>query len=194
MIQSKIALIVLLGISTILTTPDRLFSQDQEESRTNSQIEKTDAGDFILIQELELNASVEKVWAAYTTSEGWQAWVAPVAEVDLRIGGTIRTNYREGGKLTDNDANTLHIVNYVPNRLLTLQAEVSANWPDILKEQEKQMYNVILFEVIDENTTKLTSYGVGYKDTPEMEKLLEFFVSANESTMEKLVDYVEADE
>ena len=31
----------------------------------------------------------------------------------------------------------------------------------------------------------------GYKDTPELKKLLDFFVAANEKTFEKLIAYVE---
>ncbi len=148
-------------------------------------------GDLYVAQEMVINAPVEKVWAAYTTSEGWKAWVAPVAKVDLRVGGKIKTNYRKNGSVDDDDANTLHVVNYVPHRLLTLQAEVAKDFPDVLIEQEKSLYNVVTFEPLGKNKTKVVSYGVGYRETPELLALLKFFVPANEKLHAKLIEYVE---
>ncbi|MFK7736784.1 MAG: SRPBCC domain-containing protein, partial [Pirellulaceae bacterium] len=93
-------------------------SADAASKKVQTKIEKGDNGDIFLEHEMVLNAPVSKVWAAYTSTEGWRAWVAPVANVDLKIGGLIKTNYRADGKLTDDDAITLHIVNYVPERIL----------------------------------------------------------------------------
>lgn len=153
---------------------------------------KTEAnGDIFLIQEVTMNAPLKKVWAAYTTAEGWQGWATPVASVDLNIGGTIRTNYRKEGTVDDKDAIVLHIINYVPERILTLQAELAPHFPAALTERQKQMYNLITFHSLGENRSKIVSYGIGYKDTPEMQKLLKFFVSGNEQTYEKLIQYVE---
>lgn len=167
-----------------------LNAADADKSIT-SKITTAKNGDVVLTQEVTINAPVKKVWEAYSTSKGWQAWVAPVAEVELKIGGVIKTNYRKGGTVNDADAITLHVINYVPERVLTLQAEVSKNWPEILKEREKQMFNVITFTPLGEGKTKLVSYGIGYRDTPALQRLLKFFVSANEQTFRKLIAYVE---
>ena len=59
--------------------------------------------------------------------------------------------------------NTLRIVNYVPRRLLTLQAAES----------------------------KKTSYGVGYQDTPAHQKMLQFFIPANEALYPNLKKMLE---
>ena len=166
----------------------RTKSNDQ---RIKSTIETAENGDIFLTQEVTIDAPVKKVWEAYTTSEGWQSWVAPVADVNLKIGGVIRTNYRVDGKLTDKDAIKLHIINYVPQRILTMQAELGENFPKVLKDREKQMYNVVTFEQIGDEKTKLVSYGVGYKDSPELQQMLQFFVKANEDSYQSLLDYVE---
>lgn len=168
-----------------------VVAQQTKEKPITSRIVEGENGELFVVQEVLINAPLEKVWDAYTTSEGWKAWIAPVADVDLKMGGTIKTNYRPDGKITDEDANTLHIINYCPNSMITLQAEVSKNWPEILKEQEKQLFNVITFENIGDGKTKIISYGTGYKDTPEFRKLMEFFIPANESTFEKLIAFLE---
>ena len=164
---------------------------DEEPSPVTSRVETEKNGDIILVHEVMVDAPVARAWAAYTTTEGWRAWVTPNAEVDLRVGGVIRTNYRKSGKLTDDDAIVNHIINYVPERVLTIQAELAPHFPEVLKSREKQLYNVVTFQSLPDNKTKIVSYGTGYRDTPELQKMLKFFVKANESTLLELVKYLE---
>ena len=155
-----------------------------------SEIVETDAGELVLIQAVSISAAVEDVWRAYTTAEGWTGWAAPKAEIDLRVGGTIRTAY--AGEIGGEYTNTLEIVNYVPNRLLTLRADVSDNWPDILKKDAERLSNVILFEAISPTTTQIQSFGIGYTASPELEQLMSFFIGANEGLLENLKSYLES--
>jgi hypothetical protein len=53
------------------------------------------------------------------------------------------------------------------------------------------MFNVITFEPQGDQKTRLVSYGTGPRDTPELQKLLKFFVPANEQLYRKLLAYVE---
>jgi len=84
-------------------------------------------------------------------------------------------------------------VNYVPNELLTLRAEIAPNWPDVLKEDADRLSNVILFDELDSDRTRLRSYGIGYRDTAELRDLLAFFEDANSDLMERLKQGLEAD-
>lgn len=154
-----------------------------------SQISRTDANELILEQEVSFAAPVENVWRAYTTAEGWTAWASPKAEIDLRVGGTIRTAYE--GEIGDSSTNTLHIINYVPNRLLSLRADVSSSWPEIMQEDAEKLSNVILFEEIADGVTRVQSFGIGYTDAPEYDQLMKFFIKANESLYENLRIYLE---
>ena len=156
-----------------------------------SRVVATEAGERILIEEVQVEASVGAVWRSYTTRDGWTGWASPVVEVDLRVGGTIRTHYTIGATIGDPGTNVLHIVNYVPERVLTLQAEVEHNWPEIMKEDAQHLMNVIVFEAQGENRTRILSYGVGYRDTPAYEELLEFFVPANEGLYRNLKAFLE---
>lgn len=171
--------------------PATLAAQETPTSPVTSRIQTESNGDIILIHEIIVKAPVAIAWKAYTTTEGWQGWVTPNAKVDLRVGGVIRTNYRKSGKLTDPDAIVNHIINYVPERVLTLQAELSPHFPAVIKERGKHLYNVVTFQSLPNNKTKVMSYGTGYRDTPELQKLLKFFVKANESTLLEYVKYVE---
>ena len=158
-----------------------------------SEVRRTNAGERILVQEVWIEARVADVWEAYTTAEGWMAWAAPKAEVDLRVGGTIRTAY-SGIDLGEEGTNTLRILNYVPNELLTLKADLSKNWPDVMKQDAEKLSNVILFDAISEEWTRIRSFGIGYGDSPEYENLMQFFIAGNEALFVNLKAYLEQGE
>lgn len=162
-----------------------------EEKPVQSEVRTTEAGELILAQELVVDAPIARVWEAYTTSEGWMAWAAPMAEVDLRVGGTIRTHYGADAEIGDPGTNTLHIVNYVPEKVLTLKAEISERWPEVMKTDAGNLMNVIVFEEIDDSTTRVRSYGVGYRDLPEYHELMKFFITANEGLLLKMKAHLE---
>ena len=117
-----------------------------------SEIIKTENGEQTLVQSVLVDASVSDVWAAYTTSEGWMNWAAPLAEVNLKAGGTIKTHYGQNAKIGDAGTNILHIVNYVPERVLTLRAELSERWPAVMKQDHGKLMNIIVFHSLSEKT------------------------------------------
>lgn len=162
--------------------------------RITTVVDSSDADNLVLIQSFEVEASVDKVWNAYTTKEGWKKWVAPVAEIDFKIGGLIQTNYNKEAKIGDEGTIRLHIINYVPRKLLTLQAEISESFPVFMKEDAKGFYNVISFEKINDYTTKITSFGIGYKKNPKYLELLNFFIKGNEASYIQLISYLEKGE
>lgn len=169
-------------------------SEKLPDERVQSTLIESVDKELVLKQEVWLEASVERVWEAYTTSEGWMAWAAPVTEVELATGGTIRTHYVPSAKIGDEGTNTLHILGFVPNELLVLKAEVSERWPEALQEDGDKFSNVIQFEEFGDGHCKVTSYGLGYLDKPAHKSLLDFFTKANEGLLEGLRRYLEKGE
>lgn len=176
-------------ILVALVAPLVAQRDDEKEGASEavtSRIEKTAAGELILVHEAWIDAPVSEVWKAHTTAEGWTRWASTQARIDLRIGGKIETRYDSDGKLGEPGTNTLHIVNYVPETLLTLRAEIAPNWPEVLKADADKLTSVTLFDAVGEKRTRLRSYGLGYSDKPEVMQLLTFFRSANEGLLRKL--------
>jgi uncharacterized protein YndB with AHSA1/START domain len=185
----NIVVIILSVISTSFT-----FGQENGESnrkRVLSTIDSTHTPELVLIQEFTVRASIDSVWNAYTTKKGWESWAVPIAEVDLKVGGTIKTNYNEVGEIGDSTTIVTHIVNYVPRRLLTLQAELSDNFPEFMKKEADDFFNVIYFFETEEGNTNVKSYGIGYKNTPKYLQLMNYFIPANERTLMSLIAYLE---
>ena len=70
------------------------------------------AQDRILRTEAVVAAPVGEVWKAFTTKNGVQSWMVPVAEVDLRLGGTLKTNYNPQARIGDPGTIVHHILSY----------------------------------------------------------------------------------
>ena len=185
----------IIGIGVIGIVTPLLPSQSKptpQPPAIHSHIVKAKTGERTLVQELRVDASIDAVWRAYSTGKGWMAWASPVAKVDLRAGGTIQTHYTLGAKIGAPGTNTLHIVNYVPKRLLTLRADLRENWPALMKKDAGNLMNVIVFQQVSKTQTLVISYGCGYGTSPEYEKLLKFFIGANEGLLRKLKTHLES--
>ena len=169
------------------------FGQKEEigKKRVFSTIDSTKTPELVLIQEFTIKSPIDSVWKAYTTKKGWESWAVPIAEIELKVGGFIKTNYNTQGKIGDSTTIVTHIVNYVPNQLLTLQAEITDNFPEFMKNEAQDFYNVIYFDELENGTTNIKSFGIGYKNNPKYLALMKYFIPANEKTIMKLIDYLE---
>ena len=182
---------LLLGACRAPAAPARGAHESAALPAIQSRVERLATGERILVETVVVDAPVAEVWRAYTTDEGYASWAAPKARIDLRVGGTIRTQYDPESEIGDPGTNTLHIVNYVPERVLTLRAELSANWPEVMQQDAERLTNVILFEALSPTRTRIESYGLGYGDRPEYEGLLGFFLEANRGLYATLKDVLE---
>ena len=161
------------------------------EKRVISVVDSSHTNNMVLKQSFEVNVPLDSVWNAYTTKKEWENWATSIADIDFKINGLIRTNYNKDGKIGDDATITLHIINYIPKRMLTLQAELTKNFPEFMKEDEKDLFNMILFEEITPSKTKVISYGIGYKNNEKYMALMKFFIQGNEQSYLNLISYLE---
>ncbi|MEQ8244073.1 SRPBCC domain-containing protein [Fulvivirga sp.] len=159
--------------------------------QATSETDTLPSGELMLKQEILINASIEKVWNAYTTTEGWKAWVTPIVEIDFKINGTIKSHYDSTATIGDKGTIVNHVLNYIPYKLITMQAELNENFPEFMIGEEKNLYSIVEFEKLGENQTKLTIYGIGYKNEQQWIDLLKFFIQGNEMSLNKLKNYLE---
>jgi len=164
-----------------------------QEKRVVSKVDSTNTRELVLIQEFTVNSPIDSVWNAYTTKKGWESWAVPIAEIDLKVGGFIKTNYNKEGIIGDSTTIVTHIINYVPKKLITLQAEITDNFPEFMKKEAKDFYNVIYLDELEKGKTSVKSYGIGYKNTPKYLSLMEYFIPANEKSLMNLILYLETD-
>ena len=137
--------------------------------------------------EVEIDANVDDIWDAFTTTDGLKLWVAPLADIDLRVGGKWRANYNKDGKLGDPTTIENTILCYDPKRMLSMKA---TGFPEGFEFEAaaKETWSIFYFTPLSESKTKITVVGLGYNDTEQSKKMRSFFATANQYSMNQLRD------
>ena len=138
-----------------------------------------------IVSESTIDAPVEAVWAAWTTSDGLRAWLAPHAETELRLGGMMRASYNAKGTLGDPGTIENTILSFEPKRMLSIKVSKAPQtfpFPNAIQ----QMWTVLYFEPEGANRTRLRVVGLGFGADEESQKMRSFFEKGNEFTLKQL--------
>jgi uncharacterized protein YndB with AHSA1/START domain len=138
-----------------------------------------------IVHEGIVEASLERVWTAFTTSEGLRSWLAPHAEIDLRIGGLMRTNYNPQGQLGDPQTIENTILSFEPGRMLSIRvsrAPDSFPFPNAVRD----MWSVVYFAEAGPSRTTVREVSLGFSADEESQRMRAFFNQGNATTLHQL--------
>ena len=107
------------------------------------------------------------------------------AEIELKIGGKMRTHYDAKGRIGDPNTIETTILCFEPKRMLAIQV---INPPEKFpyKNTIKKMWTVLYFEDAGPSRTRVRLVGTGYGADEESKKLRNFFDRGNAYTLKKL--------
>jgi uncharacterized protein YndB with AHSA1/START domain len=132
-----------------------------------------------------VNAPVTEVWRLFTTADGYRQTGVAHVEVDLRIGGEIRSHYDPKGQLGDPETIVNEILAFEPERMLAIrvkQAPASFAHRDGLTGT----WTVLYFNPAGENMTQVRIVGLGYGDSEASQAVRKFFAEGNRWTLEHI--------
>jgi uncharacterized protein YndB with AHSA1/START domain len=138
-----------------------------------------------LVHEGLVDAPVSEVWAAFATAEGQESWMVAQAELELKVGGLMRTHYDPKG--TIGDAGTIEntIISYDPERMLSIRVtKAPEKFP--FPNAVRSMWTVIYFEPVGPRSTRVRIVGNGFGSDEESQKMRAFFDRGNAYTLTKL--------
>jgi len=144
------------------------------------------AEERIVRHEAMVHAPVGAVWKAFTTRAGVESWMVPVAEVDLRIGGTLQTNYNPQAKIGEAGTIVQHILAYEPERMLATRFTAPEGAPAAAKKAQ-DTWTVYRFEPSGAQDTRVTVTMLGWGEGPEWDASYDFFKRGNAWEMGELV-------
>jgi len=138
-----------------------------------------------------IDAPVAEVWKVFTTSEGYKALGVALAEVDFRVGGTIRSRYSADGVLGDDETIVNQIMAYEPLRMLAQRIQKPPKtFP--FKEAWKQGWTVITLTDLGNGRTHLRAASVDFGTDEESQRMRSFFERGNQQTLNTLQKYFTA--
>lgn len=138
-----------------------------------------------LIDEAVVNAPLDQVWAAFTTKAGLESWMVAHAEIELKIGGKMKTRYDSKGTVDDAMAIENTILSYEPMHMISFRVTKSPQgfpFPNAITN----MWTVVYFEAQGEKATRVKEVCMGFGNDEESKKMREFFKRGNAFTLEEL--------
>ena len=144
-------------------------------------------GERFLRFEMVVNHSIADTWKMIATEEVIKRWMAPVAALNLRTGGALKTNYNEAAKIDDKGTITLGIINYIPAEIITYKITLNELFAEKCRREDKNLQHIIQLTALGPHTTKITSTMAGWGQGSEWEEAYSFFEKGNTWTFEKLL-------
>ena len=155
-------------------------------SLVSSRLEATDSGDLVLTQDVRIHVPATEAWEALATAEGLTTWMSSKAEIDLRVGGTIRTHDGEDAAIGDDGTRTFQVLSVVPGRLLSLREGPADDWPNAMKKDHERLRSVMVIEALGEEHVLVRAYYTGFRDSAAYRRFLKGFIHRNERRLERL--------
>ena len=138
-----------------------------------------------LVSEAIVNAPVSEVWRLFTTKEGLESWMVAHADIELKIGGLMRTHYDPKGALGDPNTIVNQVLSFEPERMLSIKVhQPPANFP--LSEVVRNMWTVLYFQPLEPGMTNVRVVGLGFGEDAQSQQLRERFRKDNAWTLEQL--------
>ena len=138
-----------------------------------------------MVTEGVVSAPVAEVWSAFATSEGLRSWMAPHADIDLRVDGLMRANYKPEGTLGDGSTIVNRVLSFEPRRMLSMRvAKAPDDFP--FPGAIMAMWTVVYFDDLPDAKTRVRVVSMGFTPDAESQKMRAFFERGNAYTLMKV--------
>ena len=174
--------------SAILVAAVLAQSAAAQEIRNTSYVTKS--GERVLRIETVVPASIENVWKAWTVPQELSRWIAPVVAIDLKIGGTISTNYDEKATIGTAGTIQLPIINYLEKQIITLKVNLNESFPKKVRDEDHNLQEIVQIVDLGNGKTKIVSSMVGWGTGKDWDQTYDFFARGNEWTYRQLATYL----
>ncbi|HZN56873.1 MAG TPA: SRPBCC domain-containing protein [Planctomycetota bacterium] len=138
-----------------------------------------------LVHECILKAPPAEVWKVWSSGEGFKALGVAKAEVDLRVGGLIRSHYKPEGVLGDDGTIQNEIIAFEPERMIAFRIQKPPKgFP--FSQAFKSTWSVVTMTDLGDGRTHLRLAGLGYGADEESQAMRRFFETGNAWSLQRL--------
>lgn len=144
-----------------------------------------DAEGRSLVHQVIVPASIEDVWHAVSSAEGWQEWAVPLARPVPGTYDRIETSYdpsaAPGAPNTIEQQFSSHLP---PHGVAYRTTRVPAGFPD--GDVYLKVSSAFALKVLDKDRTEVTHVSTGFPDGDAGDRLIGFFREGNKQALEQL--------
>lgn len=132
-----------------------------------------------LVTEGVVKAPVSEIWKVFSTSEGFKKLGVAQCELDLRVGGVIRSHYDPKGTLGDEGTIHNEILSYERDRMISMRIKKPPQGFPFAEKTWQGTWSVISLSDLGDGRTHVRMVGLGYPESDEGRKMRQFFESGN---------------
>jgi uncharacterized protein YndB with AHSA1/START domain len=144
----------------------------------------TPDGQNDLQQSVVIDAPVAVLWKSFVDPKEFARWNAPVAAIDMRVGGSLEATYNPKHAIGDPNNIKHRVITFLPERLIVFQ---NIQAPKELPNAEKFQRTVIIvqFEPLGPAKTEVTLSCTGFGADPGSQQIYRFFQEDNAEELER---------
>lgn len=141
------------------------------------------------VLQLSITVPIQKseAWLLFASDSGLVKWIAPVAKIDLKTGGYIKTNYDKQKGLNDKSTIRLDIINFLIEELMTLKVNLNGNFSKRLQAEDEKLQEIIQLIDMGNGQTKIVSSMLGWGKGEDWDKAYTFFEKGNIWTYKEIL-------
>ena len=121
---------------------------------------------------IEVAATLDDAWAAWTTREGIVSFIAPDAKIDARVGGAFQIYFDPTAAPGDKGADDMRFLAVQPKKMISFDWNAPPHLPEA---RAQRSFVVVRFEPLGDKLTRVTLHHTGWGDGGEWDKAYAYF-------------------
>jgi len=133
----------------------------------------------VIRKEVRVNASVEKVWKAWTTNNGATMFFAPKAKIELTPGGRYELYFDLEAPKGSQGGEGCRVLSFLPMEMLSFEWNAPPEFPGVRRQQmQKHTWVIVQFYSLAKDETRVRLTHLGWREAEEWEKVFQYFLRA----------------
>ncbi|MEW6704678.1 MAG: SRPBCC domain-containing protein [Pseudomonadota bacterium] len=129
-------------------------------------------GERSIDKQVDIAATLDEAWAAWTTREGITSFFAPDAKIEPRVGGAFHIHIDPGAEPGMKGADDMRFMALQPKKM------ISFDWnapPSLPEARAQRTFVVVRFEPVDAARTRVSLHHTGWGEGGEWDKAYAYF-------------------
>jgi uncharacterized protein YndB with AHSA1/START domain len=135
----------------------------------------TIAAERMIEKQVTVNAPIEEVWKAWSTTEGVKSFFAPDAKVEARSGGPFEIYINPYAEPGLKGADDMRVMAVQPPTMISFTWNAPPGYPEI---RAQRTLVIVRLRAIDDQRTEVTLHHVGWGEGEKWEAVYRYFDGA----------------
>ena len=119
----------------------------------------TQAAERAIDKAIEIAATLDEAWAAWTTRDGIVSFFAPDAKIEPRVGGAFEVYIDPGAAPGSKGADDMRFLALQPKKMISFDWNAPPHLPEV---RAQRTFVVVRFEPLDDKLTRVTLHHTGW--------------------------------